>query len=429
MFAAAFALAFVLTPLADLGVNQHAARSIAADPESYQSRAGRFVGLKIALAGVYLAALAALGKILGYEGLHFKLLMLSGLACLANSLLLFVRSLFQAFQRFAADGVVSVADKSLLMLALLVPLMAGTLTILEFAYWTATTAVVTVGAAAALAVRFFGAPSVSFRLEGMKAVVRQSYPFALMFVLFSANEHLNKVLLELLAGEKTTGLYAAAFRWFAAFSMYLWTILPVFFAKFAAQQNESIETRQALFNQAKTLVAFPIIIVCGFVWFYGDKLFFLFGNSAPDEIETMSFNLKILAAALLVNGVFNVYSTMLTATGSEQIVARLLLVAVLASNGLNLWLIPVWGAAAVSFTLALSFAFLSAGYLFYFKKAAGLRVPVQLNARLALLGAGYAGALAGLQYTGVDWRAAFGGAAALACAAAWPLLKPYLKSA
>ena len=43
----------------------------------------------------------------------------------------------------------------------------------------------------------------------------------------------DQVMLERMAGDVPTGLYAAAYRWLDAFSMYLWIVLPMFFARFA----------------------------------------------------------------------------------------------------------------------------------------------------------------------------------------------------
>jgi O-antigen/teichoic acid export membrane protein len=231
-----------------------------------------------------------------------------------------------------------------------------------------------------------------------RRLLRGAWPFALVMVLFSVNERLPQFLIERLAGPQESGYFYAAFRWVATLQMYLWTVLPIFYAKFAAQRQAPLAQRQRLFNLAQVVAAWPIVLVCGFLWFDGDRLFFLLDDSTPQQIIYLHQVLRALCLMLLLNGLFNVYSTWLTSTGHEQWVNRFLLAAI----GLGLVgyavLIPTHGALGAAWALAGVFGVLGAGYVWAFARAAGGHVPGGLLLRLVLAGAGYLGLYAALQY-------------------------------
>lgn len=405
LYAALLSLAFLVRPLGDLGLSQYITKQISADRERYPSLAGGALAVKLVLALVYLGGLVLIGWLLGYRGYALQILLLAGLLHTALNLLEIFRACLQAFQAFKLDGLASVLDKTLLMLIALGLLLTGGLSLTRFAVAAMSTMGLTMLFFGALVLRRYGRWQFRWPAGGAGPFLRRSFPFALIVILFSTNERLNQLMLERLASSQENGYYYAAYRWVGAIQMYLWTVLPVFYAKFARGATDSRERQQQLFNTGQAIVALPLLFAAGFLWFYGRKLFFLFDNSSPAELAYMTQNLQILGGMLLINGFFNIYSTYLTATGGERFVTRLLGAVIGLTALANLFLMPAFGALAASWTMTGAFGLLSLGYVAYFAQRTPLRPPWALLGKLALTAALFLGAFWALTLTGWPWWA------------------------
>ncbi len=400
-FAALMALAYIASPLIDLGTNQLLTRQVAARSHLYGRFMGQVLGLKGLLVLVYLLVLGLLALLMfDLQAGDAVLLAAAALIHIGLSYVLLWRSALQAHQLFGWDGLASVLDK-LVFLGVL-----GLLFIRGFgieAYAVALTGVTLLTAAGlgALVWRRFGRVRIRFKGSGLRVVAAGGWPFALLFVLSSLTERVGQVLLDPLAGEAASGLYAGAFRWYGAFSMYLWTVLPVLFARFA--QPQPPERAQGLLEAGLAVVALPVLWVAAFIGWEAERLFFLFGGSSPIEIAQMAATLRVLALALAVNGLFNIFSTWLTATGREGGVNRLLVLAAGLSLVLNALLIPVWGPLAPAVVLVVALGFLSAGYGVLVVRAGVLRMPWGVLGRV-VLAAGVSGlVLGGSRLVGGAW--------------------------
>jgi O-antigen/teichoic acid export membrane protein len=190
------------------------------------------------------------------------------------------------------------------------------------------------------------------------------------------------------AGEKNAGLYAAAYRWLDAFMMYLWTILPVFFAKFAAHHNEPDE-QQELFNFGQLITFFPLMFAGVFVFFYGDKFFWIFTHSTPEELKVMTSTLKILFITAIFQGMFAIYGTYLNATGHEKRVSYMIAGCIALNVLLNGIFIPSYGPVAAAYATLASTALISVMYLNYIPKNTALKIPLNLLGRIGVIAAGF----------------------------------------
>lgn len=403
LYAALLSLAFTLRPFADAGMSQYTIKRIANDSGNYSTLMGPTVLLKLGFSVLYIAGLVGLGWLWGYRGFALYLLAVLGLVHAALNLLEVFRAAFQGFQHFRLDGLATIWDKTVLML-LIVAMLAWNMLTLENFVWAT---LLSMGSATVIfgGVALWKYGRVKVRASRRKAtfILRRSFPFALVVVLFSFNERLNQLLLESWASDDEAGYYYAAFRWVGTIQMYLWTVLPVFYAKFAKNFRKPPEVQQALFNAGQAIVALPILAVAGFLWFQGERLFFMFQNSTPQELAYMSLNLKILGGMLAINGVFNIYSTYLTATGREKYVNKLLIASITLSTGANYFFIPLFGAQAASWVLLGAFAFLSTGYVMVVTERTPLRPPVGLLMKIMLVAGLYLAVYYSLLQLSVPW--------------------------
>jgi O-antigen/teichoic acid export membrane protein len=405
LFLALYSLGFLFLVLADMGIAQYATVTLAQQPELLRRLFPDLLGLKIFLSGIYPFFMVGVGWLLGYESQELYLLFL---LCAVQGILqvnAFFRANFQAFQQFGMDAVASVLDRAV-MLVIVVVMLLTRVTLESYVWAYLISAVVAMGLMYGAIGRLHGwmLPRLS-RMQAGK-MLKASFPFAVITILYSLNDKIDQVMLERILGGETgkheTGLYGGAYRWVDTSMMYLWTILPIFFAKFAKARHRPEELNKLL-RFGQPLAALPMIFAAGFVFFHGEKLLFLFQNSTSAELSTMQDTLKILFLAVLVNGICAIYSTLLTSTGHERFVSIMIGVSILLNVTLNSIFIPQYGAYACAWATVTSFSFLSLSYIVYihFKLEAGLPwVPL---AKLCLLTLLYGSAYHFLELSSLPW--------------------------
>ena len=390
------ALTLVVAALSDLGLTPYAVQRLAAGPAFMAETFPTLLPLRGLLNFVALGILVAVGWVLGYRGPELGLLAAVGAALLLAQYGQFLRGTLQAHQRFNTDAVLSVVEKFVLLGAVLVLLPAG-LTLPRYVG-------ARLGAAAFSAVLLYGLMTrlfgrVRYRWQGpvARAALRASLPFALMTLLYGVNERIDMVMLERLASPTEAGYYAGAYRWVDAVMMYPWTVLPLFFARFAAVPRDAAAQRQLL-RFGQRVLTLPLLFVVAFGLFRGEVLFWQFRHSSPAEVARMTLCLQILFVNVLVHAFFAIYSTLLTSTAHERAVSGLVAASIALNIGLNLVFVPRYGAVAASLDTLVCAVAVSIGYLVLVARRTGVGVPGCLLARLLLAFGLLCGTWFGLQY-------------------------------
>nr|WP_281421361.1 polysaccharide biosynthesis C-terminal domain-containing protein [Hymenobacter profundi] len=98
----------------------------------------------------------------------------------------------------------------------------------------------------------------------------------------------------------------------------------------------------------------------------------------------MTWCVKLLFLNVLVHAFFAIYSTLLTSTGHERPVSWLVAGSIVLNIGLNLLLLPRYGALAAAADTLLCAVFVSGGYVWLVARRARLAVPWATLARLLL---------------------------------------------
>ena len=376
------ALALVVAALADLGLTPYAVQRGAAEPTFLAETFPVLLPLRGALNLVALAAVLAVGGALGYRGADLGLL-----AALAAGLLLaqyaqFLRGPGQARQRFNTDAVLSVAEKLGLLAAVGLLLPLG-LTLERYVGVRLAAALATAALTYGLMRRLLGRAPTRWHGPTAGRALRASLPFALMALLYGVNERIDMVMLERLASPTEAGYYAGAYRWVDAVMMYAWTVLPLFFARFAGVARDAAAQRQLLWF-GQRVVALPLLFVVAFVLFRGENLFWQFRHSAPAEVARMTLAAQILFVNVLVHAFFAIYSTLLTSTGHERAVSGLVAGSIVLNVGLNLVFLPRYGALAAAVDTLVCAVAVSGGYLVLLGRRTAVGIPGRLLARLLL---------------------------------------------
>lgn len=383
-FAALYSLSFIFLSVTDLGINMFTTRKLAHQPESWSEIFSSAISVKITIGLLYPLVIIGVGALLGYNNYHLYLLGIISFTQALFQLLLFFRSNFQARQLFTLDSLVSVFDKIILFLLILILLYLG-INLERFIYSRLIAALLTLLVSYIVLLKIFGFVKPRLNLASARTLIAQSIPFGIMALLFSINEKLDQVMLERLGGTAQgalfSGLYAASYRWMEAFQMYLWTIFPFFLARFSFALKDK-KLVQKVFDLGQVVTAFPLIFICVFVFYYAEYFFWLFEDSTSEQIKIMADTTRILFLSVLVNGFFAFYSVFLTSVGLEKKIILVISVSILINFTLNWFFIPVAGIYAAAWSTFISVIFLNLSYIIFVVKYSIVKLPEVLILKL-----------------------------------------------
>lgn len=401
LFSALFSLATIGGVLADLGVSQLVTKRIASDKSFLETYFPTVFPIKLILSVLFPILMVGCGFVLGYKGNVLFLLAIIAFTFGLSQFILFFRATLQGNQSFNIDAVGSVADKFLLVIFVLLLLPVG-LTLENFVYSRTVATGLAFATLYVLISRLYGKLRIKLNRIHLKELLRESLPFAMITLVYGINERVDIVMLERLSSAKEAGLYAGPYRWVDAVMMYMWTVLPIFFAKFALSIQDRKE-QEKLLHFGQVVVSLPIIFICVFSFFHGEVFFFQFKNSTPAEIAAMVRNLQILFMNVLVHGFFAIYSTLLTSSNYEKPVSKLVGVSILLNFSLNFLLLPEYGSLAAACNTLLCAVFVSVGYFILVGKKIRIKLPVVLLLKLTLLALLLAVVFYGLKFLSGSW--------------------------
>jgi len=384
LVAAASSLAVVVAVFGDLGLTQFTVRRLAADEGFAREHFGTLLPLRALLTGLALGVLLAVGWLVGYRAEQLQVLAAIGASLLLTQYAMFLRAPVQGRQHFNTDAVLSVLEK-LLALGLVGGLVGGgALGLSSYVGARLAAAAFTAVLFLGLLRRLFGPiPHRWPRRLPAGQLLRGALPFAFIALLYGINERLDMVLLERLSSAREASYYAGAYRWLDALMMYAWTVLPLFFARFAHALEQPRQQRQLLWF-GQRVVAIPLLLAVAFGLFRGEVLFWQFQHSSGPELARMTLCLRLLFLNLLVHAFFAIYSTLLTSTHHQRAVSWLVSGSIVLNMGLNLLTLPRYGAVAAALNTLLSAVLVSGGYLWLVARRTEVAVPWHLLARLAL---------------------------------------------
>ncbi|MDX2250037.1 MAG: oligosaccharide flippase family protein [Bacteroidia bacterium] len=401
LYSGLFSFGFLFIAFSDLGISQYVTKTLAADKGFLGKHFSNLLTVKLIIALIYPFILVGLGALMGYTTHQLWFLLLLCIVHAGNQMMAYFRAGFQALQRFKIDGVLSVFERIALM-AMVFYLFNTYLNIERFIYIRVFAALLGSVVFYLLFAGFEGWIKPRLDLPLIRQTLKKSFPFAMMTILYSIHDKIDQVMLERIGGAAENGLYVGAYRWLDAFSMYLWTVLPIFFARFAFFIRD-FKAQEKLLHFGQVVVALPMVFVSVFVFFYGEKLLFLFEKSSPEEVVIMSACLNALFVAVLFNGIFAIFSTLLTSTNHERFVNRLAIVSIIINIILNALFIPRYGAVASAWATVVSYAFLDIAYVVYIYYKIPVKIPWVQMGKIALAGFFAAGLFGLLGNTGLEW--------------------------
>ena len=381
-----FSLGFVFCALSDLGINQFLTKTIAADTSNFKKEYPSLFSIKLLLSVLFPFSMLFIGKLMGYSSHELLFLFWLSFSHGLIQLIAFFRSSLQGFQLFKQDAYAANFDKLFFIGFLLVLYFTKATTIEGVINARILSLILTLLLLIFLlkAKQAWLNPSLPSKQE-TKSLLSNALPFAFIAILYSMNEKIDQVMIERLATERSeASIYAAAYRWLDATMMYLWIVLPLFFARFSFRELNKND-KQQLLTIGLGITSTPLIVECIYSLFYGETLFQLFTNSNASEIILMTQCFAILSIALLIQGCFAILSTYLTANNETKSVSILLAISIALNIGLNYHFIPLHGALAAAYTTLLSTTILSLGYIFLFLHKKIFSLPYKSWGKIAVI--------------------------------------------
>ena len=111
-----FNFAVILNILLDLGINNFNNRAIARDNKLLQDHLAAIIPLKFLLSLVYAGVVLLVGKLVGYSPEQFKMIWVLVLNQFLLSFILYFRTNISGLQFYRTDSLLSVMDRSLMIL-------------------------------------------------------------------------------------------------------------------------------------------------------------------------------------------------------------------------------------------------------------------------------------------------------------------------
>lgn len=367
----------ILNILLDLGITNFNNRNIAQHSHLLQKYLNNIIGLKFLLAVGYAAVCLILATIIGYNQVQFHLLLFLIFNQFLISFTFYLRSNISGLHLFRTDSLLSVLDRSLMILfcgvLLFTNWFGGYFSISWFVYAQSAAYLLAALVTFFTVLHYAKSIRIQYDLRYIRLILKQSYPFALLILLMSVYNRIDSVLLERLlpdpVGKMQAGIYAQAFRLLDAFAMFgalfAGLLLPMF-ARMIKKRDDLVQ----LVQLAYLLIIVPAILVGVAANFYGYEIMELLYQ---EHIEQSAPILGILMAGFIGIATTYIFGTLLTANGNLKQLNGMAFGGMLINIVLNLVLIQqmqALGAAYAALTTQILTAAAQVGiatYLFKLK--------------------------------------------------------------
>lgn len=359
LYFAIFNFCFLFQVILDLGIQNYNSKYVSENREKVTQHFAYVLGLKLTLLILFLLIILLAAFLLGYPDSYYPIIGYMGIIMTFQTFYVYLRSHFSALGHFRMDTWLSIVDK-LLMIGFIGVLLyvIKDISILKFMYAQITALVIAVIIAFTLLSRKFRL-SIRFSIKEWKSLLKNSLPFALVFILMTLYTRMDGVMLERLLDDDalSAGYYAKGFRLMDAASMigYLFAMLLLPMYARLIHEKKTVTTLLSTAAQIQFCITTIITIAC---WFYGADILNLIYTNVNDEI-IRSF--KILMISFWMMGMSYIYGSLITATGKLKTFNLIFVLGIVINWSLNLWLIPQYMAVGAAIATLITQVFVFGG--------------------------------------------------------------------
>jgi len=353
-FAIAFVSMFIF--LTDLGLSFVLIREVAKDRTQAPKYLGNFTIIKLLLSIFVLTVIYLAINLMNYPPDTTVIVYIIALSSVVGSLTGVFRSTFRAFERMEYDAMLSIFEK-ILYVSLAVSILLAGYGVIALALVIAF--VSGVGLVASITVTYlkFIKPVFEIDLRFWKKIFKPSISFALAGIFGSLFFYIDTVMLSLMKGDVTAGLYSAAYNLLAALvfipSIFINAAFPTFCNLYGSSKNSFIFAYEKSF---KYLLVLILPIVVGTVILADRFILLIYGT----EFQNSTIALRLLMWGFLFLSLTSISGAVLGSIGKEFISMKVTGISAGLNVLLNLLLIPEYGliGASVASVIALFLFFI-----------------------------------------------------------------------
>ncbi len=358
---------FLFNILLDFGINNYTTKHVAQYPKVAVSYLGKILVLRGFLFLLYALVSFAIAFILGWREFEIYLLALMVLNQLLVTMIAFARSYFNGMLMFKTEAVLSVLDRLLLIIfcgaLLYLPITKGQFQIEWFVWMQTLCYGLAFLVAFGLLLKKTGVPKLKFKPHFSIALIRKSIPYALLILLMMIYTRVDSVMIERihLNGKMEAGFYAQGFRLFDALFMFAMIFTGLLYPIFSQQLIQKKDFKPILASASKLLLGGTIAL--GIISYFNAELIlgWIYDNDILSSIVPFQF-LMLGFTGMAANLLFG---TLLTANGSLRFLNSVSAIGILLNIGMNLFLIPEYGASGAAFATLITQVSVSAVQLVY----------------------------------------------------------------
>jgi O-antigen/teichoic acid export membrane protein len=357
MYFALFNFSLVLNIFLDLGITSFNNRTIARHAQLLHKHLSFLVSLKLVLAVVYAILCLVLAWMVGYSPRQFHLLYFLIFNQFLVSFTAYLRSNISALHYFRTDGLLSVVDRTLMIVLcgalLFTDWFGGYFSVEWFVYAQTAAYVLTTFIVLAFVLHYSGRFRLRINWKIYRSFLRQSLPYALLVLLMSVYTRVDSVLLERFLpsdGDKQAGIYAQAFRLQDAAAMlgllFSGLLLPIFSRMLKKQEDIS-----QLLRFSFELIMVPALLGVMLCQFYAPVIMKALYHQ---HVQVSAGILRLLMIGFTGIATTYIFGTLLTANGNLKSLNLVAMAFMLFNFSLNLMLIPRLKAEGAAITAMLT---------------------------------------------------------------------------
>jgi len=348
VFGSYFALinfSFLLNIIPDMGITNWNTRNIASKPTLLATHFPMLLSLRALLSMAYLLIIAVCSVSFGYTKAQIGILMLLAFNQVLVSIIQYLRSNLAGLHLFRQDSLISVLDRTILVLimalALWMPRFANRPFHIEWLVWGQTLSYgITLIVAFVLVMRRTGGLRLDWNPSFIRTALKESFPFALLILVSQIVLRADTVILERLNGAASAGNYAMGFRFFDALTMISFLFAGLLLPMFSRMWSNKEPLSSLLGLSLRLMAAGAWMTLTAAICWRSEILHLFYDNPQPEAIESFAY-LMIGFAAFSLQYIFG---TLLTAIGKLKAMVTIALAGLAVNLILNLILIPRYGA-------------------------------------------------------------------------------------
>ncbi len=383
-----FNFAFILNILLDAGITNYNNRAISRDHTLLNPNLASIVPVKFLLSILYAIVVFGAGLIIGYSSIQFKLLVILVFNQFLSSFILYFRSNISGIQLFRTDSLLSVLDRSLMIIMngilLWTSISKHPYKFEWFVYSQTLSYTLTLLTVLGILLYHSGKIRFSFRRKDYTAILRQSYPFAILILLMSFFNRADSVMIERMLpdGKEQAGIYAQSFRVLDALSQFAVLFAGLLLPMFSKMIKTGEKTDGLIKISSSLLIAVSLSVAILGLFFKENIIALMYHDIEPSSPKIFS----LLMGGFVFISISYIYGTLLTANGNLKQLNLLAGITVVLNVGLNILLIPGYKAFGAAIASIISQGFYALSQIILAQRIIKFEYRISFFIRLLIFG-------------------------------------------